>query len=63
MSLWAMGFKGILVFMGVSLFSLGYRSFFIKKLGGVTGDILGGANELSEFFSLLLMAVFDVTRT
>lgn len=62
-SVWAMRFEGILVFLGVSLFSLGYRSFFIKKLGGVTGDILGGANELSEFFSLLLMAVFDVTRT
>jgi adenosylcobinamide-GDP ribazoletransferase len=61
-SLWAMGLKGILVFLGIALFSLGYRSFFIKKLGGVTGDILGGANELSEFLSLLLLVVFEAIR-
>ena len=28
------GVKGILVFLGIGLFSLGYRFFFIKKLGG-----------------------------
>lgn len=61
-SLWAMGFKGILVFLGIVLFSLGYRSFFVKKLGGVTGDILGGANELSECLSLVLLVIFDVLR-
>ena len=49
------GFKGILVFLGTSLFSLGYRFFFKKKLGGVTGDILGAANELSELLSIILL--------
>lgn len=54
-SLLTMGVKGILVFFGICLFSMGYRFFFIKKLEGVTGDILGGANELAELLSLLLI--------
>ena len=49
------GLKGILVFLGTCLFSLGYRFFFRKKLGGVTGDILGAANELSELLSIILL--------
>jgi adenosylcobinamide-GDP ribazoletransferase len=52
-----MGLKGILVFLGICLFSLGYRFFFIKKLGGVTGDILGAANELSELLCLILLII------
>ncbi|MBM4278219.1 MAG: adenosylcobinamide-GDP ribazoletransferase [Deltaproteobacteria bacterium] len=51
------GTKGILVFLGVGLFSMGYRFFFIKRLGGVTGDILGGANEISELLTLLLLII------
>jgi len=58
-ALLAMGIKGILVFLGVGLFSLGYRFFFIKKLGGVTGDVLGGANELSELLSLILLVILE----
>ena len=56
-ALLAMGVKGIMVFSGVCLFSLGYRLFFIKKLSGVTGDILGAANELAEVLCLLLLIV------
>ena len=52
-----MGLKGILVFLGICLFSLGYRFFFIKKLGGVTGDILGAANELAELLCLMLLII------
>jgi adenosylcobinamide-GDP ribazoletransferase len=52
-----MGLKGILVFLGICLFSLGYRFFFIKKLGGVTGDILGAANELAELLCLILLII------
>jgi len=58
-ALLAMGVKGILVFLGVGLFSLGYRFFFIKKLGGVTGDILGGVNELSELLCLILLVILE----
>jgi adenosylcobinamide-GDP ribazoletransferase len=52
-----MGVKGILVFLGTSLFSLGYRLFFIMKLKGVTGDILGGANEVNELLCLILLVM------
>ncbi len=61
-ALLAMGLKGILVFSGIVLFSLGYRFFFIKKLGGVTGDVLGGANELSELLSLILLVILEPIR-
>jgi adenosylcobinamide-GDP ribazoletransferase len=54
-----MGVKGILVFLGICLFSLGYRFFFVKKLGGVTGDILGAANELTELLCLLILIVLE----
>jgi len=54
-----MGFKGVLVFSGTCLFSLGYHLFFIKKLGGVTGDILGAANELTEILCLLLFVILE----
>jgi len=53
------GVKGIGVFLGTGLFSLGYRFFFIKKLKGVTGDILGGANELAEVISLILLVILE----
>ena len=54
-----MGIRGVAVFVGVGLFSLLYRCFFIKKLGGVTGDILGGGNELAELLSLLLVVILE----
>ena len=58
-ALWVMGIHGAAVFIGTGFFSLGYRYFFIKKLGGVTGDILGGANELAELLCLLLVVILE----
>ena len=58
-ALLVMGVKGILLFFGISLFSLAYRFFFIKKLGGVTGDILGAANELTELLCLILLVILE----
>lgn len=51
------GVKGIAISLGVGLFSLGYRYFFIKKLSGVTGDVLGAANELAELLCLILLVI------
>jgi adenosylcobinamide-GDP ribazoletransferase len=51
------GLEGGLVFLGIGLFSLVFRLFFLKKLNGVTGDILGAANELSELLCLLLLII------
>lgn len=58
-TLLSMGVKGIVLFFGIGLFSLGYRFFFIKKLGGVTGDILGAANELTELLCLILLVILE----
>jgi len=52
------GLDGIAVFLGIGLFSLAFRLFFLKKLNGVTGDILGAANELSELLCLILLVSF-----
>ena len=49
--------KGALVFIGIGFFSLAFRFLFLKKLNGVTGDILGAANELSELLCLLLLII------
>jgi len=57
--LWLMGMEGIMIFLGIALFSLGYRFFFKKKLGGVTGDILGAANEVAELLCLILLIVLE----
>ena len=54
-----MGKEGVLVFLGTCLFSFGYRLFFLKKLGGVTGDILGAANEKTELLCLLLLVMLE----
>jgi len=57
--LWLTDMKGIVIFLGIALFSHGYRFFFIKKLGGVTGDILGAANEVVELLCLILLIVLE----
>lgn len=49
--------EAILVFLGIGLFSLAFRLFFLKKLDGITGDILGAANELSELLCLILLII------
>jgi adenosylcobinamide-GDP ribazoletransferase len=56
------GIKGAVIFLGVGIFSLGYRFFFKKRLGGVTGDVLGAANELAELLCLLLIVIFEFAQ-
>ncbi len=53
------GLDGAMIFLGIGLFSLAFRFFFLKKLDGVTGDILGAANELSELLCLVLLIIFQ----
>lgn len=58
-SLLLMGMRGLVLFFAVGLFGIGYRFFFVRKLGGVTGDILGAANELAELLCLLLLVIME----
>ena len=49
--------QGMLVAAGVVVFMLVYSSFFKRTCGGVTGDILGAATEITEVLVLLLLLV------
>jgi len=49
--------KGMIVAAGVVVFMLLYSSFFKRTCGGVTGDILGAATEITEVLVLLLLLV------
>ncbi len=51
------GLSGIWLFLMISLFSIGYRFYFIKRLGGVTGDILGASNEVAELLSIVILLI------
>ncbi len=48
--------RGILLWLAASLFSWGMEIYFKRKIGGVTGDILGAANELNETLAFLLLS-------
>ncbi len=56
-TIFILGIKGIWLFLMLSLFSIGYRFYFIKRLGGVTGDILGASNEIAELLSIIILLI------
>jgi adenosylcobinamide-GDP ribazoletransferase len=50
---------GIVIMLAVYVFALASRSFFHRRLGGVTGDIFGAVGELSETSILIVLAVIS----
>ncbi|MDD2702555.1 MAG: adenosylcobinamide-GDP ribazoletransferase [Candidatus Omnitrophica bacterium] len=54
-----MGFKGllVLVFAAVCAYELG--DFINRRLGGITGDTIGGINELSEILVLFFLFIIE----
>jgi adenosylcobinamide-GDP ribazoletransferase len=48
-------FWGALLWLVVGVSTLLFQSFFEKKIGGITGDILGAANETNEVLALILI--------
>jgi len=54
-----LGLKGIALFVLVILSTLLIGKFVTKKIGGITGDILGAINELSEVVILFGMFILN----
>jgi adenosylcobinamide-GDP ribazoletransferase len=48
-------FKGLLLAGLLLLFAAVLMHYFERRLGGVTGDVLGAATEMTEVFCLLLI--------
>ena len=53
-----LGLKGVVIGILLSLFTHGFKAFFHRKIGGVTGDVIGAANELAEVLFLLMVLMF-----
>jgi len=51
----AQGWTGLSVVVLSLLYGAGIKVFFSRKLGGITGDILGMASETGEIFVLILI--------
>jgi adenosylcobinamide-GDP ribazoletransferase len=47
---------GFFLWLATAFFSWGWGIYFRKKIGGVTGDVLGAASELNETLTLLLLS-------
>jgi cobalamin synthase len=41
----------------IGLATLGYQTYFRRRLGGITGDVLGASNEINEALVLLLVTM------
>ena len=52
-------FSGLMVLLLIAVLTLLFGLFFQRRLGGVTGDIMGAACEISEVVTLLAMGVIS----
>lgn len=50
-----LGVKGIICSVLLCLFTWGLRAWSHRRLGGITGDVIGCANELNEILCLLVI--------
>jgi adenosylcobinamide-GDP ribazoletransferase len=51
----SLAWKGIVMVAAASLLTFSVRWYFQKRLGGITGDVIGFSSELTEIGSLLLI--------
>lgn len=57
-----LGIRGLWLFITAYLFTWVLKAWFHKKLGGITGDIIGFASELNEILCLLIIVAMSGTR-
>ena len=50
--------KGGFLWAGATLFALAVRWFYVRRVGGITGDLLGALNEMAELGLLLALAAW-----
>jgi len=58
-SLLLRGAEGVLFYAGVFLFTLLSGKFYLRKIGGITGDTLGAQIEISELFILFSLCLAE----
>ena len=51
------GLRGVLIWILVSLVTLGYQTYCRERLSGITGDVLGATNEANEALVLVLATI------
>ena len=51
------GLTGLWILLGLAVFLFSLGLFVKRKLGGVTGDVLGAGSEVSELFIFLLASI------
>ncbi len=56
-SLLLLGFRGLLLFIGIATITLIISRAIAQKLGGMTGDTYGAMNELMEVITLMLFVI------
>jgi adenosylcobinamide-GDP ribazoletransferase len=50
-----LGLWGIYCCLAIYLLTWGFKSWFHRKLGGITGDIIGCVSEINEILALMLL--------
>ena len=48
---------GLAMMIWVTIFTMGWKRYFHRRLGGVTGDTFGAVGEMSEASVLVLLAL------
>jgi adenosylcobinamide-GDP ribazoletransferase len=57
-----LGLKGITALVAVCLLTVAGRTFFQRKLGGLTGDTIGCISELNEILALVVISAVPLIR-
>ncbi|MBW4056343.1 MAG: adenosylcobinamide-GDP ribazoletransferase [Proteobacteria bacterium] len=57
-----LGLTGVIALAAVCMFTLAGRTFFQRKLGGLTGDTIGCISELNEILVLVILSALPLIR-